>query len=318
MQHGLILDGIFASQTIDTSGEELDIAGCDISSIKAGEGVLNVEHVNPGIKTEQEGKGTSTFNTIIGHIIYVKKIYKESDCSNKRERMYWEKVKVPFIYGQVELFDQEKHPGAMAAAAMIRYYAKRKMPVLIRFSIEGHTLKKEGNRIVRSMARAVAATIKPCNRSAVSSVLEDPEIKVPEKPILKSELGSYESEFSLFTVSGISELKKNLETLQSLKKTLTAGGGEGVAPGSQVGFSSLVKEDLEKKKKFYKSQIQAAVRDWDGNGSFKDFVKNRLPEADPEFFDHFDELSDDLDLKGIKIKKNLDSILSNLKSLKKN
>lgn len=306
-ENGLILDGIFASEHIDTSGEVVDIRGLDISSLKNGEGVLNVEHINPGEKTEKISnfKGSSTFNTIIGHIIYAKKIHKESDCDNEREKQYWNKVKVPFIYGQVELFDKEDHPGAVAAAAMVRYYQKRKMPILLRFSIEGHTIKKDGNKIVKSLARAVALTIRPCNKSAVSGVLEDKDSKVTDKSIVKTELSYYNNEYIPFE-------------LEDLTKTMTAGGMD-AAPSTLVNGSALQSEAIDKKK-LYKANILAAARDWDGLGDFKSFIKAKLPETDKEFMDYFDDLSNDFEINSLRMRKSLESLtlgLFNLQDLNK-
>jgi hypothetical protein len=111
---------------------------------------------------------------VIGRCVFAKKIYKASDCDSDRERMYWDQIKLPFIYGKFRLFDGAGHPSAIAAAASIRDMLHAGEDILIRFSIEGATLQRKGNVLEKSVARKVAATWKPCNKSANSGVIADP------------------------------------------------------------------------------------------------------------------------------------------------
>ena len=66
MFNGMIIDGVFASEAIDSSGEILDIKGCDISDLENGYGVLNWEHNGSENKKEDA-------NNIIGKIVFCKK-----------------------------------------------------------------------------------------------------------------------------------------------------------------------------------------------------------------------------------------------------
>src|SRR4051812_44232935 len=125
---GMIIDGIAASEAIDTSGEILDIRGTDISDLVGGAGCLNWEH-------RKDSDAGASANDVVGAIIYAKKIFKESDCEDERQQKYWDEVKLPFVYIRAELFDDEGHPGAIALASVIRYYNRRKLPILVRYSI---------------------------------------------------------------------------------------------------------------------------------------------------------------------------------------
>lgn len=159
------IDGIASSEHLDSSGEVLKIDGHDISDLVEGKGVLNFEHNNDSPED------------IIGAIIFAKKIKKKSDCEDERQEMFWDACKVPFVYIIAELFDDEEHPGAVATAAMIRFYKNRGMKVLAGFSVEGATLDKQDNVLKRSVGRRVALTLRPCNKSAISDVYEDPKNK---------------------------------------------------------------------------------------------------------------------------------------------
>lgn len=159
------IDGIASSEHLDSSGEVLKIDGHDISDLIEGKGVLNFEHNNDSPED------------IIGAIVFAKKIKKKSDCEDERQEMFWDACKVPFVYIIAELFDDEEHPGAVAAAAMIRFYKNRGMKVLAGFSVEGATLDKQDNILKRSVGRRVALTLRPCNKSAISDVYEDPKNK---------------------------------------------------------------------------------------------------------------------------------------------
>jgi hypothetical protein len=321
---GMIIDGIFASEAIDSSGEVLDIDGCDIVDFEEGKGVANYEHKNE----ETEG---AFGQEVVGRIIFAKKIFKRADCDNERQQMYWDKVEVPFIYGIVRLADGAGHAGAKALAALIRDHNANGEPILVRYSIEGSTLKKEGQKLLRSVARRVAMTIKPCNRSCHSGLLEDPF--APEgfktnpteeaKDILdsitnkKSEHvhpmftplgGSYEGEYNpLVKEEDTKALFKTLFKLKAIQKLVdkglfkaTTAGSYDAAPGMLTGGAALQVEDLGHKRKIV-NQAKAALRDYGkrvvNKTEFKAFLKARMPEAADEFIDHFVDRVHDFSVK---------------------
>ncbi len=215
--NGMILDGIFASQVWDSSGEVLDIEGCDISEMVEGRGLANYEHRN------DESTG-ATSQDIVGKIVYAKKIIKESDAEDERQKMFWNKIKVPFIYGMVRLYDGAGHLSAQGLAAQIRDAVKNKEQILVRFSIDGSTLERDGNHLKRTIARRVALTIKPCNKTCDSDLVVDPNApegydKKPQKPLASM----VKKEHPLYGRLGTSgEIEQDAPEQHSLWKALKA------------------------------------------------------------------------------------------------
>ena len=292
----MILDGISASEHVDSSGEILKVKGHEISDLEEGKGVLNWEHNN------------DSSQDIIGSIVFAKKIMKREDCSNKRERMYWDSCKVPMVYIKAELFDGEEHPGAVAAAAIVRYYHNRGEKVLAGFSIEGATLQRgeDSNILERTVGRRVALTLRPCNKSAISGVLEDKSISDIVKKTMKTDVPEgvtlVEVDSVIFEDIAKSESDPfvDLKTaLTALKKTLTAG-GHNVAPSQLQGGSALVPEHNISKRKL-KNSYRAAARDWNKKRPFtefaKTFIKAAMPEVSDEYVEHFVDVAQDISLK---------------------
>lgn len=169
MATGLIFDGIAGSQAIDSSGEVLDIKGADITHFEEGKGFFNYEHVGPENGKHHPG------SELVGKVVFAKKIFKESDCENERQRKFFKEVKeIPYIYVVGRLFDQAGHEGAKALAAIMRDSLQNKEPIVIGMSVEGSTLKREGNELKESVLKTVALTVKPCNKTAKLEVIEDP------------------------------------------------------------------------------------------------------------------------------------------------
>lgn len=294
---GMIIDGIAAAASVDTSGEIIDIAGLDISSLESGEGTFIYEHrsaKSPG----------ATGDDVVGSIRFAKKIFDAEDCDDARQKKYWDSCKVPFVYIRGELFDDEKHAGAQAITAIINYYHSRKMPILMRYSIDGHTIKRgeeennEQNIIKRAIARDVAVTMKPCNKSCVSGVIDDAPMVVAQddEDMVKSERGLLSGvEFTMSPMESnnddpISNLRVELDNfreLQAIQKAISLGNAD-VAPSELRGASALGREDLHG----VKNRLKAAVRDWDGKKSLKDHLVKSLPDASPDFLEKFSNLID--------------------------
>jgi hypothetical protein len=284
----MIIDGISTSQHLDSSGEILDVKNHDISDLEEGRGVLNWEHNN------------DSSEDIIGKIIFATKIMKRDDCSNDRERLYWDFCKAPFVYIKAELFDGEMHPGAIAAAAIVRYYHKRKEKILAGFSIEGATLERDDNMLKRTVGRRVAMTLKPCNKTAISGVLEDSSFSDAVKKYVNMDsvidLDSYQVDSCILediikSENPVQELKDSLMVLQ---KTLTAGGAN-VSPSQLTGGSALTPEYIISHSQ--KNKIKAAIRDWDRTRPLKEAIKAALPDVSEQYLDYFTGLAEEISLK---------------------
>jgi hypothetical protein len=287
---GLVFGGIIASETPDTSGEVLVVKGCDISSLVEF-GVLNFEHKGPD--------NGGSFESIVGKILWVKKIYSESECSNKREREYFDSAGgVPIIMGHFRLFDGQDHPSAKAAAAIMRDQEKAGEKQILRLSIEGATLEREGNMLKQTIARAVALTARPANQTCRTDILRDPKSNNgPDDALdeileetsknedgINSKLSSVPYRYIPFD----SPEEKLSLALQKFQKAMGADIAGGV-PGSETQGAALATSEQ-------KSRAKAALRDYDkfSHGPFRPYIKAQLPDASDEFLDHFTDLVDDL------------------------
>lgn len=311
----MIIDGVLGSECVDSSGEILDIEGADILDLEEGRGVLNWEHQGADNK-EHQGQ------EIVGKIVFAKKVFKASDCDSEREKHFWSKVKHPFIYGICRLYDGAGHDGAKAIAAQIRDHHANGEPVLVRFSVEGATLEKDGNTLKRSVIRRVALTLKPCNRTANSGLLEDPhapagfekkpaegakdlleqlseDSKKFEHPSYMKLGGATDVEYLPFEKDDHAGLIKALVKLKVLKKMTTAGGGD-VAPGQLEGGAALQREDVRRKVtktaalEVLKSYLQGDKFD---KTELKALLKQKIPDASDDFLEHFADIADDYRVK---------------------
>lgn len=301
----MIIDGVLGSEAIDSSGEVLDVKGADISDVDKGTMLLNWEHA-PG------EKGPST---IVGVILHAKKIFKRDDCENDRQRMYWDEIQLPFIYGVSRLYDGAGHEEAKRIAAIIRDHVANDELVVCRYSVEGSTLKKEDNRLKDSVVRRVAITVKPCNRTAISGLIEDPNAPPGfEKKHVKQKIKDL-LDFGEDTAKSEDPTRQRLcvsDTIinpliedSSLVKAYTAGSGD-AAPATLTGGAALQREDLGPHT--VAKQAAKALKEYDhtkpfDKAEFRAYAKHQLPEASDEFLDHFSDMAHDYHVKRSLIKK---------------
>lgn len=156
---GLKIFGIAATQSPDQKGESIRIDGVNLA---IAQNVID-EHI-PGN------------STTVGAITRTKKIMSEKDAETPREKQAWEAVKAPLVYFEAELADDEGHPDAVSAAALIKFAnARPELPFKIGASIEGLTLKRKSQDktsedykiITSSIMEGVAITCRPCNRECL-------------------------------------------------------------------------------------------------------------------------------------------------------
>jgi GGDEF domain-containing protein len=298
---GMIIDGVLGSEAIDSSGEVLDVAGADISDVDKGSCLLNWEH-QPGDKSAA---------TTVGVVLKAKKIFKRDDCETDRQRKYWDEVKMPYIYGVCRLYDGAGHEEAKRIAAIIRDHAANNEPIVCRYSVEGATLKKEDNRLLESVVRRVAVTVKPCNRTAVSGLIEDPNAPDGfEKKPVKAKVVKDLLDFTQAEKSEIDQVQRLGGSWGHVGDPMVKADTAGVpsaAPSALEGGAALQREDLgpKKPKKGKKWTVKQVVKEAADNGymdqfnrtQFRGFAKTLMPEASDEFLDHFTDVIEDYHVK---------------------
>jgi hypothetical protein len=169
------IDGIAASENIDSSGERISIKGMDISSL-AVDGVFTYEH-EAATGPKGEKITIKMPEQTVGKILKANKIFSAKDCEDDRQKYFWDKCKTPFIYIMGELFD-DYTDAARDLAGKFRYDQDRLSQndrTVMNFSIEGAYIAKEGIEVTRSVARKCTITVLPCNKAARAEMM--PEAK---------------------------------------------------------------------------------------------------------------------------------------------
>lgn len=239
----LHIDSVIATQTRDSQGEMLDVEGADISALEEGKGFWNDNH-SPG------------FSNNIGRITGAKKIFKEEDCDDDRQKYYWEKVRGPFIYAKGYLYNDEDHPGAKAAAAILRSIHKNDAPLHIKSSVEGATVArgiKDPSILARTKIRGAALTFTPANHATLvePTSLEKTATSAEDEALIKSVLHLAQDNVPSFIdiSKRMSEetITANVAKISELVKALTAGYGGG-APTSATGGQVIQKESIDSPK----------------------------------------------------------------------
>lgn len=153
----LWIDMCAGSELKDTQGETLSVEGANIDELERGEGRFNDNH----------GKG---FFNSLGRVTEAKKIFKSDDCENDRHKYYWEKIKAPFVYAKGYLYNDDDHPNARAAAAILRNIHRDDTPLKMKASVEGGVLArgiKDPTRLARTKIHSVALTFTPANNATL-------------------------------------------------------------------------------------------------------------------------------------------------------
>lgn len=228
----LEIDMIAGSQLRDTQGELLSVEGADISELEAGRGRLNDNH----------GKG---FFNSVGRITYAKKIYKADDCDDERQRYYWEKVKSPYIYVRGELYDDDEHPNAKAAAAILRNIHKTDCPLRLKASVEGGVLARGARDealLARTKIHSVALTFTPANNATLVEplTLEKSINEAEDRALIRSVMHLAKSDVPSFRHitrrASAEKISDNLKKAQELAE----------AAGLKTKFPALDPDELVK------------------------------------------------------------------------
>jgi len=241
---GLVIDGIAATDAIDSQGERLSIEGADISALEAGLGRINDNH----------GK---QFSHSIGRVISAKKIFKEEDCEDDRQKMYWDKVKCPYIYTKAELYDDVDHPNAKAAAAIMKHLHKANAPISVKMSVEGAVLaRKDGGQLDRTKVHSVALTFTPANKQTLAMPITmeksddaniDWEVLSKSVPIIANAPTFIETDaFTQKLVEATKKVVTVVRKVSELKKALSAGYGAAGAASGLVGGGVLAMPSVDK------------------------------------------------------------------------
>lgn len=245
LRKGMLIDGIAATDAIDSQGERLSIEGTDISALEQGLGRINDNH----------GK---QFAHSIGRIVGAKKIYKKEDCEDDRQKMYWAQINRPYIYVKGELYDDADHANAKAAAAIMKHLSKGKSPLAIKMSVEGAVLaRKEGGILDRTKVHSVALTFTPANKQTLAMVCEDltkHELPQVDWEVLKKSISVQEDAPNFIEVdpSAMKAVEITDKVIQvvnkvtKLKKALSAGYSFGGNPSGLIGGSVLAMPSIDK------------------------------------------------------------------------
>lgn len=208
--------GIVAAQNKDNVGEEILLDGLEDQLRFA----------------RDEHDPLSAFR-IIGDISFSKKIYSEKDCENEKELRCWNHAKVPLLYAEGTLFDNEDHPNAKAAAAILRYCQNHDSPLKPGFSVDGAIMERrdvggnptqdreKGKILAKTIAHSAAFTVNPCNPKCAGALYLD------EPPALQKSITpppayveALQKSMAMHSFNEIAPETMILQKFQQLKKSL--------------------------------------------------------------------------------------------------
>lgn len=205
------------SELKDTQGETLSIEGADIQDLQFGKGRFNDNH----------GKG---FFNSLGMVTEAKKITKSEDCENDRHSYYWDKIKAPFVYAKGYLHNDEDHPNAKAAAAIIRNIHRNDVPLKMKASVEGGVVArgiKDPTRLARTKIHSVALTFTPANNATLVEPLDVDKSEAnweKDKKLIKSVIHLAETNIPSFRHierhASANTIYENINKIQELAKSM--------------------------------------------------------------------------------------------------
>jgi len=190
------IQGIAASENIDSSGEVLLMSGLDITSLDK-DGTLNFEH-----KSDLPGQ-------TVGKILTAKKIMTEDECSSDNEKFFWSQCQVPFLYITGELFDDYNESAKDIAGLFMYSAANSHEHDIVGFSIEGAKIDKNGMYITKSIARKVTITVTPCNKAAIAKLMpENKPVKDSMNDLFDQDIFKSESSIAIQLLNAGTTMEK--------------------------------------------------------------------------------------------------------------
>lgn len=254
----LEIDCIAGSQLRDTQGEMLSVEGADISELEAGRGRWNDNH----------GKG---FFNSIGRITFAKKIFSFDDCDDDRQKYYWEKVKTPYIYARGILYDDDEHPNAKAAAAILRNIHKADCPLKLKASVEGGVLARgirDEALLARTKIHSVALTFTPANNATLvePTSLEKGDVDwESDFNLIKSVMHLARTDIPSFRhITRMASAKKIADNFKKANEMARDMGLKNVIP--EFTPQELVKQAVEEKLYENVNKINMLIKDIDATG----------------------------------------------------
>lgn len=272
----LWIDGVVGSQLRDTQGETLSVEGADISELEAGRGRWNDNH----------GKG---FFNSIGRITGAKKIFKAEDCENDRQKYYWDQIKTPFIYAQGYLYDDQDHPNARAAAAILRNIHKADAPLKIKASVEGGVVArgiKDPSLLARTKIHSVALTFTPANNATLiepTSLVKGDYDEAADMALIKSVMHLAETDVPSFRhIARDASAEKVVTNFQKIGEELAKATGLDVKiPTKQEVISHALEQKIAANVEEIKKSINKALTaGYGGAGAPSDRVGGAVLQAE--------------------------------------
>lgn len=251
LKKGLVFEGLASAELKDQTNEVMSLEGMDISDLENGTGYLNWDHSNAP-------------QDIIGKVLGAKKIFDEKDCETPNQKKFWDHVQEPFLWIKGEVFTEggpnEFEKAKQVAALMKRFSHYGLSP--IRLSVEGKVLQRDGKDdklLARTSVSRVAVTARPCLKETRTEIVGESSVQkaihdLGLDTLSKNELSSIPDSTPISLE--LNPADRAIAALQSLKKALSVGYGQALAPQARTGVSAMTKENFTVKTRPIKIKVK--------------------------------------------------------------
>ena len=155
---------------------------------------------------------------------------KSEDCENDRHKYYWEKIKAPYVYAKGFLYNDEDHPNARAAAAIMRNIHREDAPLAMKASVEGGVISrgiKDPTRLMATKIHSIALTFTPANNATLCEPLsldKSDSNWEADKQLIKSVMHLAETNIPSFRHierhASANTIYENIQRIRELAKTI--------------------------------------------------------------------------------------------------